>query len=214
MLLKPCLNLLYAKTSGKYIPDKRIYTNNTIHANLCWALNHIRGSRGVEVLNSRQWGPDDADIVIYCDALLAGLGFWVEKANIGFFATIPKFAEDGIQADKIIFHYEALCLVSALSHVHLSASNHSRILIYTDNSNVFNVFNSFRTNADFNKMLKCAADILIDGDHSLRVIHIPGIDNIVADTLSWGDLNRAIAAVPGLTIHTFQPLSFVSARKL
>ena len=166
------------------------------------------------MLNARQWNAGDADIVLYCDASLSGLGFWIEKENIGLFATIPAYSTDVTETDKIIFHYEALCLISALAHVHLSASDKSRILIYTDNSNVFDVFNSFHANPDFNEMLKCAADILIDGDHSLRVIHIPGADNIVADALSRGDFNRAITTSPGLTIRTFQPLAFASTHTL
>ncbi|KJA29284.1 hypothetical protein HYPSUDRAFT_1076182 [Hypholoma sublateritium FD-334 SS-4] len=207
-LLKPCLNLLYDKTAGKYVPDRRVYTNTAIRADLRWALNHIRNARGVEMIEARQWGPDDATITVYCDASLSGLGFWIRNSNTGFFATIPAFSNADTEADRIIFHYEALCLVSALNHAHLISSNRSKILMYTDNSNVFDIFNSFRGNSDMNELLKCAADILIDGDHSLRVIHIPGVNNTVADALSRGEFKRVIDASPGLIIRPFQPLSF------
>ena len=166
------------------------------------------------MIDARQWTAEDADVVAYCDASLSGLGFWLEKPNIGFFATIPSLSSAGLDAEKIIFHYEALCLVSALNHAHLISSNRSRLLLYTDNSNVFDIFNSFRSNSDFNEMLKCAADILIDGQHSLRVIHVPGVNNTVADALSRGDFKRAVSAAPGLVIRPFQPLSFPSTHHL
>ena len=57
----------------------------------------------------------------------------------------------------------------------------------------------------YNKLLKTACDILIYQDLSLRVLHIPGDANIVADALSRVQFSVALNCVPELKLHTFNP---------
>ena len=46
-LLWPTLNNFYAKIRGKCVPNKYIRINNTIHANLLWAIQHLKSSPSV-----------------------------------------------------------------------------------------------------------------------------------------------------------------------
>ena len=42
----------------------------------------------------------------------------------------------------------------------------------------------------------------------MRVLHVPGVDNAVADALSRADFRRAIDLVPDLKILPFEPWSW------
>ena len=209
-LLKPCLNNFYDKMQGKSRPEQRVYTNTAVRADFRWAKRHIELSNGVHVLKSRLWGKSDADNVFYCDASLEGMGFWDTGNNLGFYA--PTSPLDEAPKD-VIFLFEALCVLSALSHVHGGSDNCARrIVIHTDSSNTFDIFNSLRCRPMYNHILKSAVDILVDGSHDLRVLHIAGVDNGVADALSCFDFARAEELSPGLIIRPFQPPRFTMGR--
>ena len=57
----------------------------------------------------------------------------------------------------------------------------------------------------YNELLKFMVSLLIKFNNSLRVVHIPGEDNGIADALSRFDNARAFTACPSLSISTFQP---------
>jgi hypothetical protein len=57
----------------------------------------------------------------------------------------------------------------------------------------------------YNVLLREAVNLLVDGSHDLRVLHVPGIDNCVADALLRADFDRALSLQPNLTIHRFEP---------
>ena len=58
---------------------------------------------GLCLLNSVVWGQSDANLIVYCDAYLEGLAFYIPSFNSAFFSPIsqqpPHFH---------IFFYEAL----------------------------------------------------------------------------------------------------------
>ena len=45
----------------------------------------------------------------------------------------------------------------------------------------------------------------VDNPIQLRVIHVPGDSNTVADTLSRGELHTVVDNVPGIVIDFFTP---------
>ena len=51
-------------------------------------------------------------------------------------------------------------------------------------------------------------DILNLGDNDMQVLHVPGVDNAVADALSRADFHRAVDLIPSLKISTFEPWSW------
>jgi hypothetical protein len=106
---------------------------------------------------------------------------------------------------NLIFYYEALCVLSALHHAANACDTPSKIVIYTDNSNTVDIFNSMRSLPAYNDILKSSVDIRLETDHQLRVLHVPGHNNTIADAISRLRLTDAIAIRPDLHIDYFQP---------
>ena len=210
-LLRPALNNFYLKLSGRKDSALQVHINNAIREDFRWAANKLESSSGVLLLKSIHWGLSDATHVIYCDACPSGMGFWYPGLDIGFVSPTPTQWNP-----LLIFYFEALCVLSALHDAHRRSPSGSRFLIYTDNSNTVDIFNTLRALPDYNHLLLTAVDILDEGHHDLRVLHVPGVKNGVADALSRLQLTRALELVPGLKISPFQPWSWtkVAGNKL
>jgi hypothetical protein len=101
--------------------------------------------------------------------------------------------------------YEALAVFSVLEDARSRFPANSKIVIYTDNFTTVAMFNSLRCLPEYNCILKASVDILIETDFSLRVLHVAGSDNDVADALSRADLMRALRVNPKLIIRNFEP---------
>jgi hypothetical protein len=199
-LLRPALNNVYAKMRGKDKRDQRVYINNAIRDDLIWALSHIEKSDGVHLFKSFSWTPSLADYVIYCDACPEGMGFWYPSSKEGYYAATPVNAPT-----NAIFYFESLCVVSALVNAQAKAPRGSKILIYTDNANAVDIFRSLRCLPAYNPLLKHAMDILLQNDYSLRVLHVPGENNVVADALSRVQFSVALRLEPNLKLFSFNP---------
>jgi hypothetical protein len=207
-LLRPALNNVYAKMGGKRDKDKRVYINNAIREDLLWALNHIRESTGVHIFKSFLWFPSLADFTIYCDACPEGMGFWYPFSKDGYYAPTPV----NVPSD-VIFYFGALCVLSALIHVKTKAPRGSKILIYTDNANTVDIFRSLRCLPQYNHLLKRAVDVLIQNDFSLRVLYVPGEENVVADALSRVQFSVALTKEPSLKFFNFNPPDQVGSKQ-
>ena len=208
LLLRPTLSNIYAKMSHSK-PDKpltKLYVNNAIHSDLLWAVDHLSQLPGTRVLKSLEWNLDSADISAYCDASLKGLGFWYPGLSAGFYLSIP---ED--PPKDSIFYFEALSVLSAILHSTTFGFPINKLIIYTDNLNTVQMFNSFSALSAYNKILKSAVDHLLsdlDNPIQLHVIHVSGNDNTVADALSCGHLHTVVDNIPNITINPFSPLVF------
>ena len=205
-LLRPTLNNFYAKMNGKSNREQRVYINNAIWDDFLWALSHIERSDSVHLLKSFSWSPSLADFVIFCDACPEGMGFWYPVLKEGYYAPTPVNVPT-----NVIFYFETLCVLSALHHVQHIAPCGSRILIYTDNANSVDIFRSLGCLPSYNHLLKSAVDILIENDYSLRVLHVPGEENIVADALSRVHFSVALRMEPTLKLLSFNPPGLVGS---
>ncbi|THH15405.1 hypothetical protein EUX98_g9473 [Antrodiella citrinella] len=202
-LLRPALQSCYAKISGKTHPHAGVSLNRDVRRDLEWIASIFQRHTGVHVLRSRIWHATEADLTIFCDASLSGMGFWSPQMNSGFCCDCPAIPED-VPAG-CIFWYEALTVLAALEWAATLQPPPRRLAIFSDNMNTVQIFDSLRATTGYNKVLLSACDILISSDIDLRVWHIPGTTNTIADALSRGLLSVAHQYAPTLQIFTFIP---------
>jgi hypothetical protein len=199
-LLRPGLCGLYTKIAGKDKPNAKIWVNNNVRADLDWMADHMEQSTGVHILKSLDWNLADADTTIYCDASLEGMGFWYPELRLGFHCPIDFKVPDGG-----IFFFEALCVCAAFHDVAELGFHTTTLVTYTDNKNTVDIFNSLRASEVYNPILKSTINIALANDFHFRVLHVPGVENTVADALSRNNLALALSLVPDLQIQTFLP---------
>ncbi|KIM26683.1 hypothetical protein M408DRAFT_72399 [Serendipita vermifera MAFF 305830] len=160
-------------------------------------------------------------MVIYCDASTGarghakpGLGFWVPSRNIGLFADgdVP-YPPDLVHNHELgsIFYLEALTVLAAIFWAEDQPGRPRRLLIYTDSMNTVDMFHSMRADPGYNMILMAAVDVLLDSNISLRVHHIPGEENVIADALSRSLFNVVRSQHPLLKLAVFQPPRLVYA---
>lgn len=203
-LLKPGLCNVYAKMKDKTNPHAGIALNNAVKEDLTWLADHVERSDGICCFDSLDWDPIlDATITILCDACLDGMGFWVPRIACSFMCPTLKLPN----SEEIIFFFEALCVCAA---VHWTANTLSpelrkHVTIFMDNSNTVNIFNSLQALPTYNPILKSAVDVMISHNINLRVLHIPGSENNVTDTLSHSEFSKAQELVSRLIVLPFMP---------
>lgn len=200
-LVRPCLSNLYAKLRGLTRLQDKVKMTRAISDDLEWGKGHIERSSGIYIITARDWKLSEADYVAYADACLTGLGFWIPKHHLGFYAEVPY----GTPTEWIYFR-EMWAVLSALCYaVEDQQLRGKKLLIYTDNTNTRDAFHTLSADPTHNHIMKKAADLLISSDNQLRVLHIDGELNIVADALSRHQLERAISIDPAINCHHFLP---------
>ncbi|KZP33130.1 hypothetical protein FIBSPDRAFT_906963 [Athelia psychrophila] len=198
--LKPGLSVMYSKMSKKTEAFRLIWVSVSLCRELHWFANHLRMSDGIFILDSSEWDVASSDCIMYCDTCPMGITFWSLQYLCGFQHLVIS------GSDYDIWYLEALAIVSAL-HWILTVLPYmpKRIVIYTDNTNTVDIFNSLRTDPNHNPLLLTAIDLLISHGVELRVMHVPGEANTVADTLLCFNNASALAYVPGLQVNQFIP---------
>ena len=199
-LLRPCLNNFYHKISGVHDPTRRIWVNNSVRDDFAWAARHVESSSGVHILSSSDWDPSSADFTAYCDACPNGLGFWYPALDVGFHSPTPAHSEM-----TGIFYFEALCVFCALTDIARRTARGAKVVIFTDNLNTVQIFNSLACLPEYNHLLRRSVDIALANELDLRVLHVPGEQNVVADALSRCLFSVALDSAPQLKISPFQP---------
>jgi len=119
LLLRPGLCNLYQKIRHKTEPNDLIFVNNAVCEDLSWMAEHMSRSSGIHIVWSLTWEIRDADIVIFCDACLSGMGFWYPNLNSAFFPAAPlDWLPLGTPRTKWILPFESSvsCLPSGMPH--------------------------------------------------------------------------------------------------
>jgi len=201
-LLRPALSNIYEKLRSQPNQNGSIWVNNAVREDLSWGLGKIKTSTGLLLLESTSWMLDMASFTIFCDACPTGLGFWYPDLNLGFVAETP--ADD---VTHLIFYFEVLCVLCALLDACVRTREYGRFAIYTDNRNTVDIFSSLHAKPEYNVLLQEAVNLLTAGNHDLRVLHVPGEQNQIADALSRAQFERAVQLRPRLhgRISQFEP---------
>jgi hypothetical protein len=212
-LLRPAVNPVHAKIADKTHRFAGIPINREVKSALGWLRDRLASSNGVSILEAELWGQNDANLIIYCDACTgdtsgrkAGLGFWVPSQGLGFFADGPEPSAypPNLRHPGSIFYLEALCILAAILWSASLNPPPKRLLIYTDSINSADMFNTMRANPGYNDILMTAVEALIDNAISLRVYHIAGEENTIADALSRSYFDLIQQQQPNLILHHFQ----------
>ena len=199
-LLKPALSNVYAKISGKSKSHAKIFISKAVVKDLTWFVSHVQSSDGVYLFEDVDWDVNQADLIAFSDACLSGLGYFFERSAEGFQCHVPESPPK-----DTIFFFEALAIVSVVDAASRLPSVPSRLLIFSDNTNSVDIFHSLRSLPPYNNLLKFTVTLLIAHGISLRVVHVPGDDNGIADALSRFENDRARSLCPRLAISNFEP---------
>ncbi|KAI9063203.1 hypothetical protein FKP32DRAFT_1572414 [Trametes sanguinea] len=160
-------------------------------------------------LGSLAWSPADlvegslTDEFALTDASGRGLGVYFPWLRLGFHCLLPSDPPR-----DTIFFFEALAVVSAIHRVcawRAARRFVSRLAILTDNTNTVNLFNTLRASPPYNSLLRSAVDARAAARLDVRVDHVPGSLNVVADALSRGNLDVVREIVPGITLLPLIP---------
>jgi hypothetical protein len=202
-LLRPGLCQLYQKMKGKSRPNMSVWVNTTLCKELAWIRNKlVLNDRPTRLLDAEEWPESDATVVLMADACPTGMGFWCPTTALGFQCQVDPIAHDNN-------YYEALAVLSALRYaLSLTDLDLSRLAIYTDNFGTVEIFNSLRADAVFNPIVLTACDWVWPTRCALRVFHVPGYLNSIADALSRFDHHALCSLSPALTVLPFQPPRF------
>jgi hypothetical protein len=141
--------------------------------------------------------------IVYCDACMTGLAFWFLAWQQGFYSQVILNL-----ASKIIFYFEALAVAEALDNLCTSAIKSSKIIVYSDNMNTVNIFNSLHCLSSFNPLLCFCVDIFLEKEFNVCIVHISDVQNTVVDVISHQEFERAAKSVLELYISSFQPSQF------
>lgn len=188
---RPALACLYAKMRGKIICNGHIPLNATVHERIYWFINIARLSSGVRFTDSLQWPDTDADMVAWTDASGVGLSF--VYAGNGFTYRTKTAPASAPTID--IFWREMLAILSLVHYVGSFTKPPRRLLVHSLDSVA--AFNSL--------VLLGVAEVILRTGIDLRVRHIPGKDNIMADLLSRNLLQDFGRQFPSYRVRTFEP---------
>ena len=198
-LLRPSLSAIYSKMSGKSLSLAPIRVNNAICLQLKWFVKHARASDGIFLLKTIAWDPTTELLdttICFADACLGGMAFWYPELRLGYQCRIPH----GYAAP--IFYWEAATVACAM--LAPPSIRFRRLVVYTDNQNTVDMWNSLKAAAPYNSTLLIAIDHLIESKTDGRVLHVPGIENCVADALSRFNNALALRLVPGIKLGLFE----------
>ncbi|KAF9468462.1 hypothetical protein BDZ94DRAFT_1370126 [Collybia nuda] len=176
-LLRPSLSNIYQKCSEKADASSLtlLFLNKSIRNNLNWLSSHMACSDGIFLLKSVSWEITDADTTLFCDACGSGMGFWYPDLQLGFYCPIdfkiPATLPVSSDSSSAIFFFEALCVASAIHAIQTHCLSTRNVVIYLDNTNTVDMFNSLRALPAYNAILISAVDVLISQSYDLRVQH-------------------------------------------
>ena len=134
----------------------------------------------VHFVDSMHWTDEAADMVLWTDASLIGLGCYYASNALVYELCAPP---PGVKVD--IFFLELVAILSAIFLVASLPKPPQRVLIFSDSLDSVSVLNSLSASESLHSgVLLAIAKIILYSGIDLCVHHIPGVDNVQADMLS------------------------------
>ncbi|KAJ7865512.1 hypothetical protein B0H13DRAFT_1637057 [Mycena leptocephala] len=99
------------------------------------------------------------------------MGFWEPATELGWFCGEEDLPCE-VTADTI-FYLDALCVAPAFEHVDPEFELR-KIVVYTDNTNTVDIFNSLCALPAYNSILTSSIDVLFDSEFDIRVLYVEG----------------------------------------
>lgn len=167
-----------------------------IQADLCWLADQLERLDGNLLLDSCVWHMAEADFVCTTDACPSGLGIWLPNLAEGFHTSLPLPSRD-------IFWVE----LAAASHgiiMGIERGAH-KILVCSDSSNVCDLFLSHSPSAKVTNLFQAVITKIVNHRVDVRIAHIPGKKNVLADALSRGMLSVVKEHLPSAAVAPFIP---------
>ena len=104
-----------------------------------------------------------------------------------------------------IFFNEALAVVSAIEWVASLPDHPKCLIIQTDSMDTVDIFHSLSAEPNYMLLLLRAVEVMMDKEIEVRVVHIPGTENLIADVLSHQLFEVTLNHQPQLCISLFKP---------
>ncbi|EJD45972.1 hypothetical protein AURDEDRAFT_63761 [Auricularia subglabra TFB-10046 SS5] len=143
-------------------------------------------------------------MTIYTDASGVALAFYCPPLEIGFQSDLPERPPlEGPESE--IFYDEALAVCSAIDWAASLTPRPKRLAVFSDSDNTVSMYNTLRAKPAYNGIIMHSVNTLLACNMQIRVVHIAGKDNVVADALSRRHNELARAIVPSITITDFTP---------
>ena len=121
-----------------------------------WLADTIETSHSIHVLDAEEWDQTYANLTIYTDTSLMGLGFVIPERCLGFCASTPTDL-----LHPMIFYFKALAITSAVLWASGLTPPAHCLLIYTDSLNCVDIFNTLSAHDKYNDILLFIMRILI-----------------------------------------------------
>ncbi|KAI8514849.1 hypothetical protein Bbelb_074400 [Branchiostoma belcheri] len=159
--------------------QQRLRIDTEFRKDLHWWSTFLPSYNGVSLLPQAGWSEPDA--IFSSDACLSGCGGFLHETGEYFHAVFP---DSLLESQPCINSLELLSIL-VCARLWGKCWAGRRIVVMCDNEVSVTVLNSGRSRAPFlqsclRNLWLCAAN----GDFELRAIHIPGLDNRIADHLS------------------------------
>src|SRR5258708_14201811 len=122
----------------------------------------------------------DADFEIWGDASATSLAFWSPTHGVAYIADPVVDAEKQFS----VFFNEALTILAALEWAATLELPPKCLAIHTDSMTSFSIFNSLRAISTYNPIILQSVKVWLKSKIDLRVFHIDGKKNTIADALS------------------------------
>ena len=133
------------------------------------------------------------------------MAYYFPSLKLAYHACLPPNP-----LSSTIFWFEALAVCAAINHAADVWScdfqpKLQRLVVYTDSMNTVDMFNTLHALPSHNPLLISSINARSCTSLDVRVCHVPGEKNIIADAILHHNFELATQLVPNLAIYPFTP---------